>query len=58
MPLSSDPDKRARQLANLPNLRGEQPAGGMFGPGNRAHLTHGLRSRLVPGHASSFRRPV
>jgi hypothetical protein len=46
VPLSNDPDKRARQLANL------TPGGGyQFKPGNTAQLTHGLRSRLVQDDA-------
>lgn len=44
MPLSDDPDKRARQLANLPNMRGEPPANA-WAPGASPALKHGLRSR-------------
>lgn len=44
MPLSDDPAKRARQLANLPNLRGE-PTATTFAPGEAAALKHGSRSR-------------
>jgi hypothetical protein len=44
MPLSSDPTKRARQLANLPNLRGEMPAGAWTAGASPA-LRHGLRTR-------------
>lgn len=44
MPLSDDPDKRARQLANLPNMRGEPPTNA-WAPGASPALRHGLRSR-------------
>lgn len=44
MPLSNDPDKRARQLANLPNMRGELTATA-WKPGEAPALKHGLRSR-------------
>lgn len=44
MPLSDDPEKRARQLANLPNMRGEPPANA-WAPGASPALRHGLRSR-------------
>lgn len=44
MPLSDDPDRRARQLANLPNLRGE-PTSGSWQPGAAPHMKHGLTSR-------------
>src|SRR3954470_20117862 len=47
MPLSRDPKKRARQLQNLPNLRGELPAGA-WRPGASPQLRHGLRSRNPP----------
>jgi hypothetical protein len=46
VPLSSDPEKRERQLRNLPNLRGEPPASS-FRPGSAPHLRHGLRSRAT-----------
>lgn len=39
MPLSNDPDKRARQLANL------RPGAGAWKPGDAPALKHGLRSR-------------
>jgi len=39
MPLSSDPDKRARQLANL------RPGAGGWAPGATSALKSGLRSR-------------
>lgn len=45
-PLSDDPDKRKRQLQNLPNLRGEAPASS-FRRGSAPHLRHGLRSRAT-----------
>jgi len=48
-PPSSDPEKRQRQLANLPNLRGE-PTRGSWRPGASPNLEHGLRSRR-PGPA-------
>lgn len=44
MPASKDPEKRARQLANLPNLRGE-PTAGSWKPGDAPHLVHGERTR-------------
>jgi hypothetical protein len=47
MPLSTDPEKRARQLANLPNMRGEASVSS-FAPGATAALVHGLRSRQPP----------
>jgi hypothetical protein len=47
VPLSSDEAKRARQLANLPNLRGEATAT-TWAPGASAALVHGLRSRQPP----------
>jgi len=43
-PLSDDPDLRAKQLANLPNLRGEATAAS-YQPGASPNLRHGLRSR-------------
>ena len=43
-PTSEDPAKRAKQMANLPNLRGEAPAGA-WKPGSSPNLKHGLRSR-------------
>lgn len=43
-PLSEDPVKRQRQLANLPNVRGEAPAGA-WRPGTAPNLKHGLRTR-------------
>ena len=49
MPSSRDPAKRAKQLANLPNLRGE-PTAGSWRPGASPALEHGLRSRR-PGPA-------
>lgn len=42
--LSTDPERRARSLANLPNLRGEQTAT-TWQPGDAPHLEHGARSR-------------
>ena len=48
MPLSSDPEKRQRQLDNLPNLRGE-PTPASWKPGQPSpNLRHGLRSRRPP----------
>ena len=47
MPLSTDPEKKARQLANLPNMRGE-PTSATWGPGATPTLVHGLRSRRPP----------
>lgn len=44
MPTSKDPEKRARQMANLPNLRGEATAT-TFAPGEAGALQHGARSR-------------
>jgi hypothetical protein len=44
VPSSSDPAKRARQLENLANLRGE-PTAGSFQPGASPALKHGQRSR-------------
>jgi len=49
VPSSRDPAKRAKQLANLPNLRGE-PTAGSWRPGASPALEHGLRSRR-PGPA-------
>ena len=43
-PLSADAEKRARQLANLPNLRGEATSA-TWQPGDAPHLQHGARSR-------------
>lgn len=43
-PASSDPAARARQLANLPNLRGERTAT-TFKPGDSPNLEHGARTR-------------
>ena len=42
MPLSDDPDKRARQLANL------RPGAGAWQPGAAPNLKHGLRTRNPP----------
>lgn len=42
MPLSKDPDKRARQLANL------RPGAGAWQPGSAPQLRHGLRTRKPP----------
>lgn len=45
MPLSRDPEKKQRQLDNLPNLRGEASPGS-WKPGQVSPtLKHGLRSR-------------
>ena len=44
MPLSTDPAKKARQLANLPNLRGESTST-TWQAGDAPHLEHGARSR-------------
>lgn len=44
MSVSRDPEKRAAQLANLPNLRGE-PTSTTWRPGDSPALTNGLRSR-------------
>jgi hypothetical protein len=44
VPLSRDPTKRERQLANLPNLRGE-PTSASWRPGAAPHLVHGARGR-------------
>lgn len=44
-PLSSDPEKRQRQLANLPNTRGEPTAGSWKAGQPSPNLKHGLRSR-------------
>jgi len=44
MPASSDPILRAKQLANLPNLRGERTAT-TWKPGDAPHLEHGAKSR-------------
>jgi hypothetical protein len=46
-PTSSDPEKRRRQLENLPNLRGE-PTPGSWMPGGAPALKSGLRSRNPP----------
>jgi hypothetical protein len=43
-PLSRDPDKRARQIANLPNMRGEASPSS-WPSGATTHLKHGLRTR-------------
>jgi hypothetical protein len=41
-PLSDDPEKRARQLANL------RPGAGAWKPGSAPQLRHGLRTRKPP----------
>lgn len=43
-PLSNDPELRANQLRNLPNLRGEATSA-TWQPGDAPHLQHGARSR-------------
>lgn len=43
-PLSKDPDKRANQLRNLPNLRGEATSASWL-PGSSPALVHGGRTR-------------
>lgn len=40
---SKDPERRAAQLANLPNLRGEATST-TWAPGDSPHLEHGARS--------------
>lgn len=48
MPLSEDPEARARQLANL--RQGGGPNAGSWEPGQASPtLTHGLRTRRPPG---------
>src|SRR4051794_12419551 len=52
-PLSDDPEKRKRQLRNLPNLRGE-PSPSSWRPGVAPHLVHGGRTR-APEKSIIFR---
>lgn len=52
MALSSDPDKRARQIANL--VPGAKPAP----PGNTRALKHGARARLDEGRLADKRAEV
>lgn len=52
MPLSSDPRRRRRQLANL--KRGENPAD----RGNRHHVTHGGYAAVVAGRLEAKQREV
>jgi phage terminase small subunit len=52
MPLSSDPKRRSRQLANL------QPGGGAAGPGNGRAVTHGAYAALAPDRLDVKAREV
>jgi hypothetical protein len=52
VPLSSDPDKRARQLANL------VPGAGAAGPGNTRTVSHGAYAAIARGRLDSKMREV